>query len=182
MNNSAVLVIDMQRELFDVASSPYNTDKIIQVINSVTKKARKSKVPVLFIHHERNQGVLEYKSEGWNLLPELYVVNGDYKVQKTTPDSFLNTKLESILKALNIDNLIICGYASEFCVDTTVRKAAALGYDVQLVCDAHTTCDKEHLSAKDIIAHHNNTLCNVSSFDALIKTVSSEDVIFNEKL
>jgi len=182
MNNSAVIVIDMQRGLFDVEPSPYNTDKVIQVINNVTKKARKSKVPVLFIHHERKEGVLEYKSEGWNLLPELYVVNGDYKVQKTTPDSFLNTKLESILKALNINNLIVCGYASEFCVDTTVRSAAALGYDVQLVGDAHTTCDKEHLIAKDIITHHNSTLSNVSSFEAIIKAVSSEDVIFNEKL
>jgi len=180
MNNSAVLVIDMQRGLFGEIPQPYETDNLVQTINNITKKARKLKVPVIFIHHEQHTGVLEYKSEGWNLLPELYVVNGDYKVQKTTPDSFLNTKLEDILKALNINNLIICGYATEFCIDTTTRRAAALGYNVQLVSNGHTTHDKEHSSAENIIMHHNNTLPNITSFSSVIEAVHSEDISFND--
>jgi len=180
MKNSAVLVIDMQRGLFGEVPKPYETDNLVQVINNITKKARKSKIPVIFIHQEQDQGTLVYKSEGWNLLPELYVVNGDYKVQKTTPDSFFNTKLEGILKALNIDSLIICGYATEFCIDTTTRRAAALGYNIQLVSNGHTTHDKKHLSAEDIIMHHNYTLSNISSFNSVIKAVHSDDIDFKE--
>ena len=178
MNNFAVLVIDMQRGLFGERPKPHETDSLVQVINTLTKKARKTKIPVIFIHHEQHSGVLEYKSEGWNLLPELYVVNGDYKVQKTTPDAFFNSKLEGILKALNINNLIICGYATEFCIDTTTRRAAGLGYNIQLVSNGHTTHDKEHLSAEDIIMHHNYTLSNIKSFNSVIKAVHSDDVNF----
>ncbi len=178
MKDSAVLIIDVQRGLFEDNPKPYETDDFIHKINNITSKARSSKIPVIFIQHECEVDLLEYKSESWNLLPELYVINSDYKVRKTTPDSFLNTKLNDILKALGVTNLVICGYASEFCVDTTVRRSAALGYNVQLVSDAHTTHDKEHSSAKQIIEHHNHTLSSIKSFTSVIKAVEAQDINF----
>jgi len=178
MDSYAVLVIDVQRGLFDENPKPYKTDSLVQTINDLTNKARSSKVPVIFIQHEKDSGHLEYKSESWNLLPELYIKRSDYKVRKTTPDAFHDTKLEGILKALGIQNLIICGYASEYCIDTTVRCAASLGYDIQLVSNGHTTHDKKHLLAKQIIEHHNITLSNITSFNSVIKAVESDDITF----
>ena len=69
----------------------------------------------------------------------LVTQTNDHFVRKTTPDSFLNTNLQNVLNELDVDSLIVCGYASEFCVDTTIRRAAGLGYPVTLVSDAHTT-------------------------------------------
>ena len=57
---------------------------------------------------------------------------GDLFVRKTTPDSFLRTDLEAQLTVRDVNHPYICGFASEFCVDTTVRCAAALGYLVTL--------------------------------------------------
>ena len=51
--------------------------------------------------------------------------------------------------------LVIVGCATDFCVDTTVRSAAARGYQVIVPSDGHTTRDRPHLSAQQVIAHHN---------------------------
>jgi nicotinamidase-related amidase len=59
-------------------------------------------------------------------------------------------------------------------VDTTTRKALALGYPVILVEDAHTTAGNDHLSPRQVIQHHNVTLTNLSSFGPRVRAVSSE--------
>lgn len=63
-----------------------------------------------------------------------------------------------------MDRLVVCGFQSEFCVDTTTRRALALGYPVTLVADGHSTTDNGVLSAAQISAHHNATLTNIVSF------------------
>ncbi len=175
---SAILVIDVQCGLFDVNPRPFKADEVIERINNINNRARKSGIPVIFIQHEQESGLLEYGSESWKLQSGLKVNDFDFKVRKTTPDSFLRTNLEEILTSCEVENLIICGYASEFCIDTTTRRAAALWYSVQLVSDAHTTHDKEHASAKMIREHHNATLPDITSFGPEIKTVQSADINF----
>ena len=53
-----------------------------------------------------------------------------------------------------IETLVIMGYATDFCVDTTVRSAASREFNVIVVAGAHTTKDRTVLAAKQIIAHH----------------------------
>lgn len=69
------------------------------------------------------------------------------------------------------------GYASEFCVDTTVRRAAALGYSVTLVSDAHTTHHQRHACAAAIRAHENATLAEITSFGPRIAAVATVQVL-----
>ncbi len=173
---SAVLVIDVQRGLLDQSPRPYDADEMVQKINHITSQARTADTPVIFILHEQATGLLEYGSDSWQPASGLTVHDTDFKVRKTTPDSFLRTDLGEILTTIGATNLIISGFATEFCVDTTTRKAAALGYTVQLVSDAHTTHDKEHLSAIQIRAHHNATLPNITSFGPKITAVPSSDL------
>ena len=47
---------------------------------------------------------------------------------------------------------------TEYCVDTSCRAAADLGYKVVLVRDGHSTFDNGVLTAEKIVAHHNRTL------------------------
>ncbi|MCP4024521.1 MAG: cysteine hydrolase [Desulfobacteraceae bacterium] len=173
---TAVLVIDVQQALFDENPRPFEADKTVKKINQVTGQARNAGIPVIFIQHEQESGPLAYDSDGWKLQAGLVVKDTDLFVRKTTPDSFLRTDLKEILESNSVKNLIICGYASEFCVDTTTRRAAALGYSVQLVSDAHTTHDKEHATAKMIREHHNATLPNIKSFGPKITAVPSKNI------
>ena len=120
---------------------------------------------------------MEYGSSGWQLQGNLVAEELDIIVRKTTPDSFLRTNLESILKRKNVEHLIVVGYASEFCVDTTVRRAASLGYSVCLVSDAHTTHNKKHATAEAIRLHHNVTLPEVTSFGVIITAIETSELI-----
>jgi nicotinamidase-related amidase len=166
---SAVVVIDIQSGLFDGDPRPYEADEVVQRINSVTNQARAAGVPVIFIQSE-HPGFLEYGTNRWQLQSGLAVKEGDIKIRKTMANAFLKTNLEETLKSIGENNLIICGYSTEFCVDSTLRYASALGYNIQLVTDAHTTHDKEHLSAKQIREHHNITLSKGPTVSAVLSS------------
>ena len=177
---SAILIIDLQVGLFDEPGKPFNYDSVISKINALTAIARRNDIPVIFIQHETKEGVLRYKAPGWELVSDLELDAKDYYIRKTTPNSFLRTNLKKVLEKENVKNIIVCGYATEFCVDSTVRAAAALGYQIQIVSDGHTTHNKEHASADFIIIHHNETLPNITSFGVEISANQANEII--EKL
>ncbi|BEP61040.1 cysteine hydrolase family protein [Variovorax sp. V213] len=174
---TAVLVIDMQHGLCDDPPRPHEAGEVVQRINALTERARAAGVPVAFIQHE-NAVDLEFDSERWQLAHALHVDSRDTKIRKTTPDSFLRTPLEAWLTGQGVQRVVICGYSSEFCVDTTTRRAAGLGYEVMLAADAHTSHDKPHATGAFIRAHHNATLSDITSFGVPIRAVASADMAF----
>lgn len=173
--NLALVVIDVQRGLFEPA--PADADAVIERINGLSAKARDAGMPVVFVQHER-AGDLEAESFGWALHPALRVVDGDHRIRKTTPDSFLRTGLDEVLSFCGVEGVVLCGYATEFCVDTTTRSAAAHGYHVVLASDAHTTHDKPHADAQQIRAHHNATLPAIRSFGVGIRALPAAEIAF----
>ena len=58
-------------------------------------------------------------------------------------------------------SLMITGCATDYCVDTTLRIAASLDYQLFAISDAHTTADRPHLDAGSIITHHNSMWRNL---------------------
>jgi nicotinamidase-related amidase len=160
---SALLIIDVQRILCTGEEAAFDIDRVMQNINAVSEKARAAGLPVVVIQHEDN-GPMEYGTDEWQLADALVVQPTDLRVRKTTPDSFHKTELQDLLQARGIDRLLVCGLQSDFCVDTTVRRALALGYEVTLVADAHSTVDNGVLTAAQITAHHNRTLGSMMSF------------------
>jgi nicotinamidase-related amidase len=171
---TALLVIDVQQGLCEGEHAAFESSEVIGRINAVSAKARTANIPVIFIQHEAKSGPLEFNSPTWQLATGLHVESTDLRIRKTTPDSFLYTELESTLRGYAITDLIICGMHTEFCVDTTTRRALALGYPVTLVSDAHTTEGNEHVTPRQVIEHHNATLCNISSFGPRVHAVASE--------
>lgn len=176
--NTALLIIDVQQGLCEGPSAVFDCPGTIARINSVSRKARSAHAPVIFIQHESKQGYLEYGSKAWQLADGLDAQASDLKLRKTTPDSFLGTQLEPMLKELKIECLVICGMHTEFCVDTTTRQALALGFPVTLVSDAHTSAGNAAISPHQVIAHHNATVTNISSFGPRVTAMPSTDLVF----
>lgn len=175
---TAVLVIDVQRGLCDDPPRPSEAEEVIERINALTARARAAGVPVAFIQHE-NAVDLEFDSERWQLADALQVDAADTRIRKTTPDSFLRTPLAAWLAERGVRRVVVCGYSSEFCVDTTTRRSAALGYEVVLAADAHTSHDKPHATGAFIRAHHNETLSNITSFGVRIRAVPAAGIAFD---
>ncbi|SFL10815.1 cysteine hydrolase family protein [Lysobacter sp. cf310] len=177
----ALLVIDVQSGLFDGEPRPDDADAVIARLNALIARARDAGAPVIFVRHERIGTLLEPGTPGWAFQAQLDVHDDDLIVGKTSPDAFLRTSLEDLLQSLDVDRLVIGGYASDFCVDTTTRRAAALGYPVTLAADAHTTHDKPHLTAARIREHHNVTLSDIVSFGVEIRAVDSAQIQFERR-
>ena len=176
--STALLIIDVQQALCYGEYAAFEAARVIERINLVSRKARAAGAPVVVIQHESRGGPLDHGTDGWRLADGLDVQSTDILVPKTATDSFHNTELQSVLRARGVARLVICGLQSEFCVDTTTRRALALGYPVTLVSDAHSTQDNSVLSAARISAHHNETLANITSFGPRVTPVAAAQVQF----
>lgn len=162
--STALLVIDMQRALCTGEDAAVGIGDVTMRINAVARQARAAGLPVVLVQHEDADGPLVHGSEGWQLADGLDVDAADLRLRKRTPDSFHNTALQAMLRERGITDLVVCGLQSDYCIDTSVRRALALGYGVTLVADGHSTVDNGVLTAAQIIAHHNRTLSSMASF------------------
>jgi len=157
--NAALLIIDVQSAFFDKNYNvhAYHGEEILSKIKGLITRARKAGVPVIYVQHDGDKGTpFERGKPGWPIHPAIAPKEGELVIHKQTPDSFYRTMLQAELESRGIRKLIIAGIQSDWCVDTTVRRAYSLEYDVTVVEDAHTTCDTEILGAPQIIAHHNS--------------------------
>jgi nicotinamidase-related amidase len=135
---------------------PELRDRVLSNITVLLSKARSSEVPVLFIQHDGPKGhPIEAETAAWAIHPSILPMSGEPVIRKKASDSFFETGLAEALKTGEISHLIVVGGMTEYCVDTTCRRAVTLGYDVTLVADAHLRRDTPDLTAAQIIAHHN---------------------------
>jgi hypothetical protein len=89
--------------------------------------------------------------------------------------AFQDTDLLEKLKAAGVEEVVIGGMQTEFCVDTAVRGAFERGLGVTLITDGHTTFDTPAIEAAQIIAHHNHTL----ESGHFAKLAKGGDVVFS---
>lgn len=149
----ALLVIDLQVGCLGGSPPRLDLEGTLDRVNALAEAMRKSGV-VIFVQHTDAAEGLERGSANWALSPALARDAADLLIEKNACDAFLETNLDKMLRQRGVTELIIVGCATDFCVDTTVRSAAAHGYQVTVASDGHTTRDRPHLSAKKIIEHH----------------------------
>jgi len=173
---TALIVIDVQNAILDGLASAERQpviDAALHVVVArlavVKARARSAGVPVVLVQHDGSDGHrLHTGCDGWRLRAEIAPMPGDIVVHKTACDSFYETDLQARLQALGATHLVIGGCMTPYCVDTTVRRAVSLGYDVTLLSDGHTTTDSQSLTFDQIITHHNGVL---DGFDAGLHSV-----------
>ena len=157
---SALLIIDMQVGAFTGPEPLWEGARVLATINGLIERARNAGAPVFAVRHTGPAGsLLAPGSPAVQLVAGLDVDAGrDHVFDKTRPSCFQGTNLGSELERLGIDELVIAGIKTQYCIDTTCRAAAERGLAVVLVEDGHTCTDTPLLDARRIVAHHNATL------------------------
>ncbi len=155
----ALLIIDMQHGLLRGPHVPFAADAVLSNINQLIARARSAQAPIYAARHVGPEdSPFAAHSPLTQLVAELAIAPADVVFEKRYPNCFRDTQLLTALQAAGIKELVLVGMKTEFCVDTTCRAAADLGFRVVLIQDAHTSVDNGLLTAEQIIAHHNQTL------------------------
>ena len=145
----AVIVVDM---LNDFITGALKCDRGVAIVPQTVKLvngARKAAIPVIFTNDAHLEGI-DHELKHWGVhamantvgaqvIPELEVSDKDYVINKRRFSGFFQTDLDSLLRELGVDTLIICGLQTHICVQHTVADAYYLGYDVTVPKDA-TDC------------------------------------------
>jgi nicotinamidase-related amidase len=162
---TALVVIDVQRGILAIPNLVRKKeidqalDETVGRIAGLIARARAASVPVIYIQHDGSPGHrLEPGTSGWPLRVEIAPQPSEPVIHKRACDAFFETPLDAKLAAAGITRLVVCGCMTQYCIDTTVRRAVSLGYDVVLAADGHTTADTGTLPFEQIIAHHNALL------------------------
>jgi len=153
----ALIVIDFQNA---VLSEPpaWQADVMLERIAGLIARARAAGVPVIYVQHNTADSAdSEWAAgtHGWQFPPQIAPQPQDHVSAKHSCDAFRQTGLQQHLAQAGIDTIYVCGYATEFCIDTSVRRAASLELETVVISDAHTTRDRPHLAAPAIVEHHN---------------------------
>jgi nicotinamidase-related amidase len=155
--SDALVIIDMQAGSFGPDSpARYDADGLVERLNGLAHWVRARQGLVVWVLHDGSASDdLAPGTDGWQVLPALEQHPNDAKIRKTACDSFLGTGLEALLRERDPSRVIVTGWATDFCVDTTVRASTGKGFETWAPSDGHTTSDRPHLSAPQIIEHHN---------------------------
>lgn len=171
---SALLIVDVQEFLIEHAYEGY---ALAERIANIVSKARHQQIPVLFIQHCEPEGEFQIGTPTWQIHHAVRPLDNEPVIPKFACDSFFNTALRDELASREINHLIIAGLQTEYCIDTTCRRAVSFGYDVTLLGDCHSTLDNSVLKAAQIIAHHNAVLNGFGTLHNKI-TVNNSETLF----
>jgi nicotinamidase-related amidase len=141
-HQSALVVIDVQRALFERATPVHNAEALLQNINTLIDKAHDQGSPVFFFRHA-NKSFLTQGSAGWELHPALQLTADDILLEKQHGSAFQDTAFHEELQARKINQLMVTGLVTNGCVKVTCNAAQKHGYNVVLVADGHGSYHKE---------------------------------------
>jgi gluconolactonase len=166
---SALIIYDLQNDViaeggaFADSGAPAHaqSQNIVENVRNLAQAARDAGMPVIHVHYivekgcpglKQNaplfQGVKESDAlvrGSWGAAPVdgLEPQDGDFVVEKMRMNGFFNTRLDSLLRGLGAEAIVITGAWTNMSIEHTARHGADAGYEVVVVSDGTSTIDDE---------------------------------------
>jgi len=175
---TTLVCIDMQEAVLsgvgadDQAAVDHAFELMLARVARVQAEARRANIAVIHVQHDGAPGHrLARGGRGWHIRPEVAPHDGERVIHKRSCDAFHETELADATAASR--HLVIAGCMTQYCIDTTCRRAVSLGYDVTLVADGHMNAGSAGLTFAQVIAHHNAVLDGFDAGGRVVRVVSS---------
>lgn len=158
---TALLVIDMIKDFVTGTLENERAKKIVPEIKQLIDSAHESDKPVIYISDSHSQDDSQFSlwgthavagSEGSQVVSELEPEKEDYTLKKTKYSAFYNTELNSLLKDLNVNEVVLTGVLTHICIQHTAADAFFRGYDIAVPRECvEDLSAEENASALDFI-------------------------------
>lgn len=185
----ALLVVDVQLGFDDLTywGGQRNNPQAEANIARLLQLFRGLNAPVIHVRHASTNPLSPLRPDqpGHRPKPEAEALPGERVFIKNVNSAFIGTDLEAYLRAQAIHTLVVVGVQTDYCVSTTVRMAANLGFSVSVVDDATWTYDHRHpdgelldaaLVHKVNIASLNEEFAKVVTTEQLSTTLATREV------
>ena len=162
-DKAALVVIDMQKYFLDPASPTFTCGgtAVLPTVRRLITTFRKANRPIIYTRHVHHPDRLDAGIMGWwwegmclegtpesEVHDDLAPLAHDKVVLKHRYSAFYNTDLETILRCLMIEDLVITGIMTNMCCESTARDAYYRDYRVFFCADATGSINEEmHLAS-----------------------------------
>lgn len=161
--NTALLVVDAQKIYTSEDSEMYCEDasNTISNINAIIKHMQKDSTIIYIRHIHKKDGtdiglLFDFDGEGdgdFNFKEgsseveydeNLYLLDNKIEIIKNRYSAFEGTSLQDMLKNKKIQKVVICGFMTNFCCESTARTALDRDFYVDFILDATGTPGTEN--------------------------------------
>lgn len=179
----ALIVIDVQNEYID-GNFRIEYPEVRQSLPNIERAmdfAKAQGIPVAVVQHvlPAEAPIFAEGSFGVQLFPSIEKRHRDFLLTKTLPSCFAGTNFDAWLKANAIDTLVIVGYMTHNCDDSTTREAMHRGYQVELLHDAAGSLPYSNQAGEVSAEEIHKVICVVmqSTFAAVMDTDEWMDAV-----
>jgi nicotinamidase-related amidase len=137
---STLVLIDCQHTYTQGVMELDGVAAALEQAAALLERARSAGIPIIHIQHSDGPGSLyDVEGESGAIVAQVAPREGEPIVVKQYPNSFVQTDLDDRLKALGASNLVLAGFMTHMCVNSTARGAFNLGYAPTVVAAATAT-------------------------------------------
>lgn len=171
LKDSALILVDCQNTYRQGVMQLTNVEPAILEAQKLLNKARDLKIPVIHIQHDAGAGTpYDTSADIGAISAEVFPIAGEVVVIKHYPNAFWHTNLEAQLKALGIGNVVLAGFMTHMCINSTARGAFNLGFKPTVVASACATRSLVGASGQVIEAQtmHDSALAALQDLFAVV--------------
>ncbi len=140
LSDSALVLIDCQNTYTRGVMELEGVQQALDEAAALLDRARSAGIPVIHIQHDDGPGSLyDIAGESGAIVAQVAPRHGEPVVVKNYPNSFVQTDLDEQLKSRDASNLVLAGFMTHMCVNSTARGAFNLGYAPTVVAAATAT-------------------------------------------
>ncbi|MBI2305850.1 MAG: cysteine hydrolase [Rhodocyclales bacterium] len=142
LSQSALLMIDCQNTYREGVMKLSGVEAALDEARRLLDRARRLGRPIFHIQHDAGPGTpYDIRAEIGAIADQVAPTAGEATIVKHYPNSFVGTDLERRLKEAGIKSVVLAGFMTHMCVNSTARGAFNLGFQPTVVARATATRD-----------------------------------------
>jgi len=140
IGNSALVIIDAQNTYREGIMQLDGVEPALEECKTLLDRFRAAGRPVFHIQHDSGPGTPYDANAHIGRIADIVApIEGEPVVIKHFPNAFVQTELDDLLKQAGIKDLILVGFMTHMCINSTARGAYSLGYNPTVVASGTAT-------------------------------------------